>query len=305
MNEKNEEIIKYIEDLLDVSNSNLDSSLILFDKKKYPESLFLLQQSIEKSTKAMGLFFGGIKKKHLEKKVGHDLLKIYEYSLKKLICKNNKFLKIMSKNPQLRKVDLLKTVDRNKLNIELESLLNQLNIIRKEKDRIGTTSRDLDRYLSKIIKFFKEKEKALQELQNLTITDRQFQQARKKMISSLLQLKNISKKIYSEEYEKTISSIEKLDKQFVINKVKETFSYIIPPFTIYIISLYLSIIIFPHSVSKTRYPDFKNPNKFYTLSKPILKKFSRIAKLQKKCIKEIYLIIQNYKKMMLKEKKKK
>ena len=66
---------KYISSLIKIANNDLISSKILYKKKLYPQSLFLLQQSIEKSYKAVGLLTRQINIDDL-KDVGHDFIKM-------------------------------------------------------------------------------------------------------------------------------------------------------------------------------------------------------------------------------------
>ncbi len=64
--------------LLDIAFSDLNSSEILFEKNQYPQSIFFLQQAVEKSIKQLGINNGVVKPSELQKEIGHKSEKIFK-----------------------------------------------------------------------------------------------------------------------------------------------------------------------------------------------------------------------------------
>lgn len=60
-----ESTLESINDLLFIAKQDLEASKILYEKKLYPQSVYYLQQCIEKITKAFGLWTGFIEEKEL------------------------------------------------------------------------------------------------------------------------------------------------------------------------------------------------------------------------------------------------
>ncbi|MDH3353452.1 MAG: HEPN domain-containing protein [Nanoarchaeota archaeon] len=297
--------MKFILEWIETSESNLDSSKLLYKNKKFPESIFFLQQSIEKLTKASGLFMGAIKEKDLSNEIGHDLIKIYEKNLRKFSAKNNSFLKAMKKHPELKEIKILNEIDRNELKDSLDDLSLALIEIRKNKNDIGKTSRNLGSYLSKIDKLFSNEAEALKEINNFRLTEKQFARSKKEMIRLFEDIEKVQK-LKGKEYKETSNTeIEKLNKDFFEKIVKAYFPYVLTSLTIYMINLYLSIIILPHSVNRVRYPEGRGLDKIYNDRTPIVKNFNRIHEFQIKNLEKTKKFIINYEKMEKKKAKSK
>jgi HEPN domain-containing protein len=62
--------------LLEMAMADLDSSMLLYENGYYPQSVFLLQQSVEKTCKSLSIFFEIITEKDASKQIGHKSLKI-------------------------------------------------------------------------------------------------------------------------------------------------------------------------------------------------------------------------------------
>jgi hypothetical protein len=64
--------------LLTIALEDLEGSKVLFEKKLYPQSIYALQQSVEKGTKFLGLDKGIINEIDLQKKISHNTEKIFK-----------------------------------------------------------------------------------------------------------------------------------------------------------------------------------------------------------------------------------
>jgi len=70
--------------LLDIAKEDLNVSKILYDNSLYPQSIFYLQQSIEKSIKHLGLINEVIKPHELNSKIGHKAYKVFTNQVKQI-----------------------------------------------------------------------------------------------------------------------------------------------------------------------------------------------------------------------------
>jgi hypothetical protein len=64
--------------LLDIAFKDLTSSKLLFDRELYPQSIFYMQQAVEKSIKQLGIYNGVVKPSELQKDIGHKAEKIFK-----------------------------------------------------------------------------------------------------------------------------------------------------------------------------------------------------------------------------------
>ncbi|MCK5222190.1 MAG: HEPN domain-containing protein [Candidatus Aminicenantes bacterium] len=64
--------------LLDIAFKDLTSSQLLFEKELYPQSIFYIQQAVEKSIKQLGIYNQVVKPSELHKKIGHKTEKIFK-----------------------------------------------------------------------------------------------------------------------------------------------------------------------------------------------------------------------------------
>jgi hypothetical protein len=84
-----------------ISRSDLEASKLLFDHGKYPQSIFYLQQSVEKATKSFNQDFKTAKKKYRHKTFnifiasffGIDIDTMVDHSYKELKNSFNEFKK--------------------------------------------------------------------------------------------------------------------------------------------------------------------------------------------------------------------
>lgn len=74
---------KFISELLEISEQDLLASEILYHDKKYPQAVYLLQQSAEKATKAYGLFCDEIDMSQLISPISHNSEKVFSLSIEK------------------------------------------------------------------------------------------------------------------------------------------------------------------------------------------------------------------------------
>lgn len=101
-NKADQKLIGLAKILLKISRNDLISSRLLVNNRLYPQSLFFLQQSVEKATKSIGLILGIIEEKDLCKTIGHKSMKIFEFSFKSIDAMVADFKIDIDKNPELQ-----------------------------------------------------------------------------------------------------------------------------------------------------------------------------------------------------------
>ena len=74
----------YSEELLKIAEKDMKASKLLYNHEFYPQSVFYLQQSSEKSIKVLGLLAGEITENDV-RSIGHKGMKILEKSLLRLL----------------------------------------------------------------------------------------------------------------------------------------------------------------------------------------------------------------------------
>lgn len=88
-------------------------SIELYELKRYPQSIFYLQQSIEKTSKYIGLKEGFLSFENCHKDIGHKTTKVFKKQLQKLLGNSNMFqgfIKDLQKIEQTCKEEPLKVI---------------------------------------------------------------------------------------------------------------------------------------------------------------------------------------------------
>jgi HEPN domain-containing protein len=281
----NKQTLKECKKWLETSKSDLRACKSLYKSQSYPQAVFDFQQSVEKSTKSLALFIGPIKSEELKKAFGHDTLKIYEGYLKDYTNKRCDFKRIMTANPQLNSVSILKEVNELETESEINELSKSISKLREKATEFGKTSEQIMAYIKKINKIFLQEENALKTLSGLKIGEKQFSDLKEKMLEITIQLERI--KPDNTELKQAKAELEKLKPPYFEELMKNTFGYMIKTLMVYLASLYLTIITFRH-ISSTRYPDNKkNPDERYTEKSPLIKNLESLMELQDRTVSKI------------------
>jgi len=82
-----------INQLIEISESDLQASKILFQQGLYPHAVFYLQQSVEKLVKTIGLKTGAIVPSELKNRISHNTIKVYLKGVQKVLGYLNLFKK--------------------------------------------------------------------------------------------------------------------------------------------------------------------------------------------------------------------
>jgi len=236
---------------------DFNSSQILFDHKIYPNSIYHLQQSIEKLSKSYAIRFDLIEPNQL-KKIGHEGYKILKEPSKKVIKEIDRFKRTFITSEAFEE-SLAESKD--SANDFLE-LLNNL------------TASDLEE-----LQTLKEIEEILLKIEGPEPTDEfNFHTAVEEHSKDILEI------IDTIEFKDPLIPNEKS-----INE--ETNDYIKTFSQCFMIArainhglLWLNFLLTPHQ-NKTRYPakpDFKSPKEKYMIEAPIVQKFNGVSEALQK-----------------------
>ena len=237
--------------ILKIAVSDLKVSNLLFDNKQYPQSVFYLQQSVEKAFKAFWSWTGISYNEILN--TGHN---------------NFKIMKTQSKSISNGLGNLLSNYDLNSQIINNEIInINKIEYIKKSYDSIYG-------YLASLNDF---------DLINLSLDDIIF------VIDSLDNIKILSNDIinlpenkFKETMRSILFSIEPLSlndfEDFHYQLTNNLLQFALKSHFCYMSLFYLSLVTFQH-VTKSRYIDEVenfNPSVFYNSNLPLIVKYPEI-----------------------------
>lgn len=263
--------------LLEIADKDLEAAKCLYDKELYPQSIFYLQQSVEKAAKSFGLVMGIISENELKGRegVGHHPYKIY----KKLFSMQKKSLKKINegikKAPNVKELPLIKTIDLNKIPNETDELLNFFDDLRQGEDIFFLSNEEIEGWIEDLNKLKAEVEELNEGATTFSISNEEFDRVKQGVLKSFDAL-----------YEYKPQKIEKmrkvLDNAITPDQVEEMIKMISPPLNdgvfVSVSLLYLSIITFPHVVSRYPNDDF-NPLEIYNRDLPIIQSFNELNEI--------------------------
>jgi len=268
------EIIK-AKELLKISKNDLNSSKILFDYKKYSNAVFCLQQSVEKSMKAYSVINKLISFSELKDKIGHNPLRLYSKSAKENISKSKNLSKALEVKPELKESPMfkkLKLKEFEKGNQRVINIISQVNnnlILSEDIYELNLVIEEIKKLIKENIENpepIKISKERIQEIkQNWIVNATPFVEARKKQEEKI-----------PKNWEDEVNNISDKDMRRII---KSSYTILSLGGVSHTINFMLNLFLKPH-FDFVRYPDKKNPLKYYNKSNPLIKKFSEILKIQ-------------------------
>jgi hypothetical protein len=271
----------YVEELLDTAKIDLEASRVLYNNKLYPNSVYFLQQSVEKTTKAFVLWtrlvgekelYGKKKRKSILERILSTIFRRKEEAIDHISPKA--FILLLRRKPIRIYVSLWQQ------QIEDPTLKNRLKNLNKEiiqferiinkKEKIAKISRveieaflkTCDLYKDSLAKIDKRRLKSQINLLNQSITKR---------------LRDILSSEYMNEIDKINNVLKKVE-----YKIEDLFIGAKSLIFLY----FLSIITYPH-FSYTRYPSKEMGPKDYNESLGIVQTLERIIQVLDETIKDL------------------
>jgi len=256
--------------LLEIAKQDLKASKCLLSKKLYPQSIFYLEQSIEKAVKSLGIWSGNVTEEEIKDRIRHKTPKVFTFILKRGIEKVKKTLKeFEEKFPEIKETSLWK-----KLQNQAKSMEKDIKNIQDKWPPIEEKGKDLS--------FSKEK---LGEIINHINSS--------KISGWILGLEGIKtvKELY-QVLKKDVGKVAPLTKSD-IEKLKKSYELTLKVLFCTKALFYLSAILSPH-VSSSRYPEkMHNPLKVYTKEMPLVQKLKPLMKIAEKNLEYLSDIYRN------------
>ena len=157
--------------LIEIAREDLDASNLLYINGLYPQSIFYLQQSVEKIIKHIGLTNEIIEAKDLQKEIGHKTEKIFKRLVQRTspitgdtqesIDKDYQTIIDINKSTPLAElipavINTLDSYRNQEFPYELEDLISQVFSFIKENNQQITADIDLEKLTNSRIQSFKE-----------------------------------------------------------------------------------------------------------------------------------------------------
>lgn len=129
-----------LKSFISIAESDINSALMLYKKGNYANSLFMLQQSVEKAYKVAGVLTHQLLPNDV-KKIGHDYLNLLRISLNK-------------SNPELTDLSLTTAVDFGIFDADVDShaITTTMNTI-KRANLFNTSESEIEEYFKGISKY--------------------------------------------------------------------------------------------------------------------------------------------------------
>jgi len=270
-------------ELLNIAESDLEASRVLYENQLYPQAIFYFQQSVEKANKSLALVSKQVTEKELYRTIGHEAIKIHERAIKRQKDKYEQFNEHLKLFPELKEIGFLENFNNKREIRQFDFLLSYINEIKLDKNKvIHISSWDIRRLLKEMERGKNDIEKEMQSLSKFKMNDKTL----KEMNHNFIELYNVALKynpVYAEELK---NDFEKLESINIEKYIKNYFGLTYLGMSLSISLYYLAIITLPH-VSITRYPENdKTPLKIYTPRLPIVKKLPELSNVHNNALNE-------------------
>ena len=278
-------------ELLNIAESDLEASRVLYENKLYPQAIFYFQQSVEKANKSLALVTKHVTEKELSGNIRHEAIKIHEKAVKRQKAKYEQFNEHLKLIPELGEIEFLENFNNKREIRQFDFSLSYIDEIRHYKNKlIHMSSWDIRRFLKEMEKGKNDVKKEMQKLSNFRMNDKKL----KKMNQNFIELYNVSIKynpLYAEELKNDFDKLDSKNIEKYIEKyIKNYFGLTYLGMSLSISLYCLAIITLPH-VSITRYPENNmTPLKIYTPKLPIVKKLPELIDVHNNALNEFKIL---------------
>lgn len=264
------------EDLISISEQDLDSSDILLNSGKYPNSVWLFLQSVEKSTKAQVLMNEIMKFKDLKPKMGHDPFKMYDSNLTKGLQNAKSIEEAKKKFPEIDNIPAMGNLNLKDYIKKAEEAKEILSIVKNKEKILSDDLIVLDSLIKQMRDLIDDTKKSNMEELNQS----RYEEYKKAWTTSILAFIELSKKqgkhISKEEQDEALLISDDTLKLIADNTRK---NLILLGLT-QSLNTVLNMLIAPH-FEFLRYPETKNPIKYYNENNPLIKRMTELIKIQR------------------------
>jgi hypothetical protein len=279
--------------LLEMAMADLESSVLLYENGHYPQAVFLLQQSVEKTCKSSSIFFEIISESDASKQIGHKPLKIVRITTDKFSQSVRDTCQKLADNPGIIPALDSLDLDYRSTMMQLDNQIKNVYAYLESLDNYDLTQDQIAGILVELEQQTEKAEASLIKLTNNGISDSDYSEMANKLYEMLKSFV-ISMKI--PEFHKSV----------LIGLLPVTMSQILPKKNqlIYLLQVILtglicSIILFhlaritaPHAV-RSRYPSMKDsfdPVECYSEESPLIINMPELFRYTKIAIERVDLL---------------
>jgi len=271
-----------------IALEDLDSSIVLYHRKHYPQSVFYLQQAVEKAVKSLGLLFEIVSEDDLQRKIGHNPLRVYKKSFTKISDDLPSMNRELDTHPEFKEMLHSSGIDIDELASSMKKLVHQFDEYICTVVSYNLSAEVLSGLLSTIESFNREIEKAEEKIRDGGISDEVFAAIKEELRTQIESLIN-SIHIPTQQKEAMRNELDSFFTAFLPNK--EFFEYFIEVLLKAVRIgpnlFYLSIITSPHA-TKSRYPEGNfDPLQFYTPGSPLIDKLPELQDITRHTLEEM------------------
>jgi len=274
--------------LLFIALEDLDSSIILYYREHFPQSVFYLQQAVEKAVKSLGLLFEIVSEDDLHRKIGHNPLRVYKRPFTKISDDLPTLNREMDTVPEFKEMLQSSGIDFDELASSIKKQLHQIDEYLCTVVNYNPPIEALERHLSAIESFNRGIKKAEGKIRKEGISDENFKGVKEEFQTQLESLFN-SIPIPSQQKAAMRTELDSFFTTFLPNKESfEYLMYVLLKIVRIVQNLfYLSIITSPH-VAKSRYPEGNfNPLQFYSPGSPLIDKLPELQDITRHTLEEM------------------
>lgn len=290
---------------LKLAIEDLRAAEYLLDGKFFPQSVFYLEQSVEKAVKSLGLRLKVITEEEAGTEIGHEAWRIHFKIFNALAEQVQPFRGLLEQYPQLHENRWIKLVERyssefmgkideldklkaqmspKKRDKEFRALMYKLRMLSQSNEQLGKVLEELDRLSDTIRELSKTIEQLAEDIKKVKETDQY-----KLLLQQLSSSAPSQYQSYIEELRKLklsdkdeLSTVEDF-KNLLMVQYERLSKFVFCLFSLF----YLSIVFVPH-VTTSRYPDGhsneSDPLKAYDANTPLIRMMGRFIDQTKKVL---------------------
>jgi HEPN domain-containing protein len=275
---------------LEIAKEDLRAAKCLLNEKLYPQSIFYIQQAIEKATKSLGIYNRRITESEAKSTIGHEAWRLYEkifYEEKKKMVELKESLNKLPRLKEGRFRDLTKKLDEWD-KAKWKNITENYNAEYMNLFDISFSREELEAIINEINRLRTEKI-ALQRDMPEAIGEEELKDFRGLLHELLDAISEAVPNFAVEEVEKELSkAITPQLIACILKLIKKLFSRLI-----YCLSclFYLSLIFSPH-VTRARYPeDNSNPLEIYNNELPLVQKLNYFIEVTEEVLTDLDYIL--------------
>lgn len=264
-----EDTVPFPDRLLFMATEDLDASVVLYDAGHYPQSVFLLQQAVEKAAKSFSIRFGIITEKDAVRRIGHKPLNIARKTTKTVTTG----LRSLSDEPDALTYFSDLGVDLPKVIESVDLIESGINTYLNSIETFDLSEADTHEIVAALKHIHDSCDQALQNLDTEGIPDAAYEQ-------TVMHLEQTYRSCYASLEIPDAKKAELIDgvpaiTREILGKKDQVESIIFMTLTLMdplLLLFHLARATGPHAV-KARYPDAKtafDPLTYYTPDRPIV-----------------------------------